>query len=124
MPKKKTKDIQAIVNSKVAKELSRIIPNSITYEGELVTCSDNPEKTVIPTGQSLPLSMIKWASIFGVSINTLRQWRKEKPPKYHFRKVDRCHWTLPKNELPAEYLEQYQSPKVKSKLIVKAHQIT
>jgi hypothetical protein len=56
---------------------------------------------------SLPLAWKKWADVFGVSENTLRKWRKDK--KYHFNPVSKRRWTLPKNELPAEYLEKYRS---------------
>jgi hypothetical protein len=55
---------------------------------------------------SLPLPMTRWAYILGVSPNTLRQLRKQK--KYHFRKVSARRWTLPKHELPTEYLETYR----------------
>ncbi len=55
---------------------------------------------------SLPLTMKKWASIFGVSENALRKLRDEK--KYHFVKVNARAWKLPKDELPTEYLEKYR----------------
>lgn len=107
MTTKKTKDIQAIVNNRVAKELSRIIPNSVTYEGELVTCSNNPEKTVVLPGQSRPLSMKKWEDIFGADKRTLRTI-------YHFHQASPRKWTLSLSELPAEYLEKYKKTIPKS----------
>ena len=56
---------------------------------------------------SQPLFMKKWAYIFGVSPNKMRELRESK--QYHFRQVSPRKWTLPKGELPAEYLEKYRS---------------
>jgi len=55
---------------------------------------------------SMPLPMTKWAEILGLSENTLREARKEK--KYHFLEVSKRRWSLPKQELPTEYLEKYR----------------
>jgi hypothetical protein len=55
---------------------------------------------------SLPLGVKQWAFIFGISKNKLRELRENK--MYHFRQVSSHLWTLPKNELPAEYLEKYR----------------
>jgi len=55
---------------------------------------------------SLPLSMTKWAFVFGVSRNKMREFRDNK--QYHFRQVSPRKWSLPKKELPAEYLEKYR----------------
>jgi hypothetical protein len=59
---------------------------------------------------SLPLGMKRWALIFDISVNKLRQLRDDiRDDKiYHFRKVSPRLWTLPKSELPAEYLEKYR----------------
>lgn len=65
-----------------------------------------PAKAVRKTERSLPLPMVKWAYIFGVSANKLRDLRREE--KYHFSKVSARLWTLPKDELPTEYLERYR----------------
>jgi len=56
--------------------------------------------------QSRPLAWNKWADVFGVSETTLRKLREQK--KYHFCQVSARRWTLPKHELPAEYLEKYR----------------
>jgi hypothetical protein len=55
---------------------------------------------------SFPLGVKSWARIFGISENKLRELRDGKT--YHFRKVSPRLWTLPKSELPAEYLEKYR----------------
>ncbi|MBA7696836.1 hypothetical protein ES703_105488 [subsurface metagenome] len=59
---------------------------------------------------SLPLSLKKWADILKVSIGTLRAWKNEPKPKYHFQSMSASSrkWRLPLNELPAEYLERYK----------------
>ena len=56
---------------------------------------------------SQPLFMTQWAYIFGISKNTMRQLRKS--DQYHFRQVSQRKWTLPKEELPAEYFEKYRN---------------
>ena len=71
--------------------------------------SQNPAETKSKTSDkeySLPLFMKKWAYIFGVSPNKMRELREGE--HYHFRKVSPRKWTLPKGELPAEYLEKYR----------------
>lgn len=68
--------------------------------------SKKAKKTVPKTEYSLPLPMTKWAVILGVSENTLRDLRKDK--KYHFDQVSPRKWRLPKQEIPAEYLEKYR----------------
>jgi hypothetical protein len=66
------------------------------------------EKSAIPeTEYSLPLSMKKWAGILGFSENKMREVR-EANDKYHFDQVSPRKWRLPKDELPAEYLEKYR----------------
>ena len=76
-----------------------------------VTAKSKPVQAETPAlggeaGRSLPLMMKKWAYIFGVSPNTMRKLRDN--GTYHFRKIDSRHWTLPIQELPAEYLEKYR----------------
>lgn len=66
---------------------------------------ETPHKTKIK--HSLPLGVKQWASIFGISKNKLRELRDSKKA-YHFRKVSSRLWTLPENELPAEYLVKYR----------------
>lgn len=63
-------------------------------------------ETTPQTEHSLPLPMVKWACIFGLSANKLRELRHN--GKYHFRKLSARLWTLPKHELPTEYLEKYR----------------
>ncbi len=55
---------------------------------------------------SFPLPMTKWADIFGVSENKLRELRRKK--KYNFDQVSPRKWRLPKHKIPAEYLEKYR----------------
>jgi len=57
---------------------------------------------------SLPLGLNKWATIFGVSVNTIRIWRDDPKSKYHFDKKSERKWSLPLKELPVEYLEKYR----------------
>ena len=56
---------------------------------------------------SLPLFMKQWAVIFGISRNKMSELRDSE--RYHFRQVSDRKWSLPKNELPAEYLEKYRN---------------
>jgi len=63
--------------------------------------------------QSKPLSMKDWGKIFKLSPNKLREIRESKKPKYHFQQVSKRRWTLPKSELPAEYLEKFR-PELKT----------
>lgn len=56
---------------------------------------------------SFPLFMSDWARIFGVSRNKIRELREDE--QYHFRRVSDRKWSLPKKELPAEYLEKYRN---------------
>lgn len=55
---------------------------------------------------SKPLAMKHWATIFGVGKNKMRELRDS--DKYHFKQISDRKWVLPKNELPAEYLEKYR----------------
>lgn len=68
--------------------------------------SKKAKKNVPKTEYSLPLPMTKWAVILGVSENTLRNLRKDE--KYHFDQVSPRKWRLPRQEIPAEYLEKYR----------------
>jgi hypothetical protein len=64
------------------------------------------------TGQSKPLGVKDWATIFEVGKNKMREMMNG--PDYHFKKVGGekgRKWTLPINELPVEYLVQYRSKK-------------
>jgi hypothetical protein len=63
------------------------------------------------TGYSLPLGNEKWAEIFGVSPNKMREIRRS--DQYHFDPVGKRKWRLPKNELPTEYLEKYRRSTVR-----------
>jgi hypothetical protein len=74
--------------------------------GKKKQSSKKNNKTPPQTEHSMPLGVKKWADIFGVSENKLREFRDSK--MYHFRQVSPRRWTLPKNELPAEYLEKYR----------------
>jgi hypothetical protein len=97
--------LQADLASKQKKETEQPIqPSGDKAKQRLQKKRRTVKKTKIE--QSLPLAWYKWANVFGVSENTLRKWRKDK--KYHFNKVSGRKWTLPKNELPAEYLEKYR----------------
>jgi len=62
------------------------------------------------TERSLPLSWKQWADVFGMSTQALRDIREADNPTYHFSKTREKarKWTLPMNELPAEYLLKYQ----------------
>jgi len=55
---------------------------------------------------SKPLSQKEWADIFEMSRNKMSELMKGK--QYHFKKISDRKWVLPKNELPAEYLEKYR----------------
>ncbi len=55
---------------------------------------------------SEPLAWNKWALIFGLSPNKLRELRKQ--GKYHFDQVSGRRWRLPMDELPAEYLQKFR----------------
>ncbi len=55
---------------------------------------------------SKPLSQKAWADIFEMSRNKMSELMKGK--QYHFKKISDRKWVLPKNELPAEYLEKYR----------------
>ena len=70
--------------------------------------ADPPKQEESRTGRSLPLGNTKWAQIFGVSPNKMREIRRS--DDYHFKPVGERRWSLPKNELPAEYLAKYQRP--------------
>lgn len=66
----------------------------------------NPDsKTKNGDEQSFPLSLSQWAKIFSVSRPTLNKMRKE--GIYHFKQTSPRKWTLPKKEIPTEYLEKY-----------------
>lgn len=55
---------------------------------------------------SMPLGLKDWATIFDVGKNKMRDMMRDN--KYHFRQISPRKWTLPKNELPTEYLEKYR----------------
>lgn len=58
---------------------------------------------------SLPLKIGQWCDIFQVSENTLRGWMET--GDYHFRRIggkEGRRWALPKEELPAEYLQKFR----------------
>jgi hypothetical protein len=68
---------------------------------------DLPEKQTqkqpgIEYSRALPMS--KWADILGFSEKTLGNLSET----YHFHQVSDRRWSLPKHELPAEYLEKYR----------------
>lgn len=54
-----------------------------------------------------PLQNKQWAEIFGYSPNKMRDLRNE-GKVYHFKQVSARRWSLPIDELPAEYLEKYR----------------
>lgn len=56
---------------------------------------------------SRPLFMKSWAKIFGISTSTMRRMRNGK--KYDFIQKSERKWSLPIDELPAEYLEKYRA---------------
>jgi|GEM_PF-3671978 len=58
---------------------------------------------------SLPLGVKAWAEVFDVGKNKMREMMNG--TDYHFKKLggeNGRKWTLPLNELPAEYLEKYR----------------
>ena len=71
---------------------------------------ENKNNTEDAVEYSRPLSWKQWADIFGMSKAALRVIRDDAESIYHFRKPRKNarRWTLPKNELPAEYLEKYR----------------
>jgi hypothetical protein len=62
---------------------------------------------------SKPLSMVKWATVFGVGVNKMRKWRNEK--KYPFEQISDRRWALPLSHLPAEHLQKYKEQIEKKK---------
>lgn len=71
---------------------------------------ETPAKIDDACEHSLPLSWKQWADVFDMSKKALRDIREADNPVYHFRKTRKNarKWTLPKHELPAEYLEKYR----------------
>lgn len=86
--------------------VSTLLDHEVTLALEKRPERDSGSK-VGGTEHSLPLFMKQWAYIFGVSANKMRELRKGN--QYHFREVSPRKWTLPKGELPAEYLEKFRS---------------
>lgn len=93
-------------------ELDRII---LELKIEYHEANDKSLLDKTPTSQknqplklSRPLSLQQWSSIFGVSINKVREWKNDPISPYHFQKMSERKWSLPLNELPAEYLEKYR----------------
>lgn len=68
------------------------------------------DEPVGKSGHSMPLSWKQWAEVFGMSRAALRKVREAENPRYHFCRTrpGARKWTLPKHELPAEYLERYR----------------
>lgn len=83
--------------------------DELVYEGEFVTVDEfvGVGDHALEGERSLPLKWKDWVYIFGVSPNKLREYREKK--KYHFDQISPRRWTLPKHELPSEYLEKYRS---------------
>lgn len=72
------------------------------------TGEGNNEHNADDKERSRPLFSKDWAYIFGLSRNKMREIREENEV-YHFRQVSPRKWTLPRRELPAEYLEKYRN---------------
>ena len=120
------KKYEAILNSKIKEQASggqNVKPEepeqttSIAGQGNIETTQEvrpvkepsNEAQQAIPEIEySLPLPMKKWSNILGISENKMKEIR-EAGDKYHFDKISDRKWRLPKNELPAEYLERYRT---------------
>jgi len=72
------------------------------YERDVWKNGETPDEE-----HSLPLFTKQWAYIFGVSRNKMRELRESN--QYHFHQVSKRKWSLPKKELPTEYLEKYRN---------------
>jgi len=59
----------------------------------------------LSASRSRPLSRNQWKDIFGIGKNKMGELIKG--DQYHFEPVGQRKWTLPVNELPAEYLAKY-----------------
>lgn len=71
---------------------------------------ETPIKTDDTCEHSKPLSWKQWAEVFGMSRQALRDIREEENPRYRFRvtRPGARKWTLPIQDLPAEYLVKYR----------------
>lgn len=85
-------------------ELKMRIKEALRKGADTATATDL-QATNEPEKRSAPYFTGKWADIFKVSGNTVRKWIKDKSP-YHFERVGEKgrKYTLPLNEIPAEYL--------------------
>lgn len=89
------------------------LAGELIAEWQLTYCSGKVEPSNLTDdarskpSMSKPLSLIKWASIFGVSVGTMRSWRDD-DERYSFVQVSKRKWSLPIEELPGEYLLKYQ----------------
>ena len=94
----------------VQAELTRKKPADKTQKNEPQEKDgrSNMKQTISEIEYSLALPMKKWSEILGFSENKMKEIR-EAGEKYHFDKVSKRKWRLPKNELPAEYLEKYRA---------------
>ncbi|MFX0194591.1 MAG: hypothetical protein ACFFCW_00590 [Candidatus Hodarchaeota archaeon] len=108
--------------SKINKAFERLAENILEMYGETITdelIKKSQELLIRELGlyqrqlgqkpkteYSFPLTMTKWAEIFKISENKLRELRDANI--YHFDKVSPRKWRLPKNEIPTEYLEKYR----------------
>jgi hypothetical protein len=89
------------------------IPSDLLGIQDWITDVERALAKVNTEEQSKPLTMKDWGKILELSPNKLREIRQSKNPKYHFQQVSPRRWTLPKSELPTEYLEKFR-PELKA----------